>query len=62
MLPKAPCLNCPDREVLCHSKCEKYISFRYELDKYNQEQLKEKIINQEIERVKSYTIKRRKSK
>lgn len=60
MLPKAPCLNCQDREVLCHSKCEKYISFRYELDKYNQEQLKEKIINQEIERVKSYTIKRRK--
>lgn len=25
---KAPCLNCKDREPLCHSKCERYKEFK----------------------------------
>lgn len=28
----APCKDCPDRVVGCHSKCEKYISFRKQRD------------------------------
>ena len=24
----APCLDCPDREMGCHSKCEKYQKYR----------------------------------
>lgn len=27
-----PCFNCPDRKVLCHSKCPKYLAFREEHD------------------------------
>lgn len=29
----ACCYECPDREIGCHSKCEKYKKFRKELDK-----------------------------
>ena len=29
----APCKNCGDREIGCHSKCEKYKTFRKPLDK-----------------------------
>ena len=25
---KSPCLNCPDRQLGCHSRCEKYIEFQ----------------------------------
>jgi HKD family nuclease len=25
--PTAPCRNCPDRELHCHGKCEKYKKF-----------------------------------
>jgi hypothetical protein len=32
-----PCLDCPDREVGCHSKCEKYIKFRADLDQHKAE-------------------------
>lgn len=42
MKPKAPCYHCEDRQVGCHSHCEKYIAFqeanlaynrkRYEMD------------------------------
>lgn len=28
----APCKNCPDREIGCHSKCNKYSQFRKERD------------------------------
>lgn len=27
---KAPCKDCPDRVLGCHSKCEKYIAFSEE--------------------------------
>ena len=29
---KSPCLNCIDREVGCHSRCERYSRFRNEID------------------------------
>ena len=28
----APCKNCPDREIGCHSKCNKYLEFRKKRD------------------------------
>lgn len=30
-----PCKDCPDRQVGCHAKCEKYIAFRREKDEQN---------------------------
>lgn len=30
---KAPCLNCKDRTIYCHSSCNKYKKFRSKLDK-----------------------------
>ena len=32
MAVTAPCKDCADREVGCHSKCEKYLEFRKECD------------------------------
>jgi hypothetical protein len=29
----APCKDCKDRTLHCHSKCEKYLKFRQERDK-----------------------------
>lgn len=34
--PQAPCLGCKDREVGCHSKCERYKEYA-ELAKKNRE-------------------------
>lgn len=34
--PKSPCRDCPDRAVLCHSTCEKYIAYRNKQDDYNE--------------------------
>ena len=31
-MSKSPCKDCVDRQVGCHSTCEKYIAFRKELD------------------------------
>lgn len=30
---KAPCKDCPDREVGCHGKCDKYAQFKEERNK-----------------------------
>ena len=29
---KSPCLNCIDREIGCHSRCDRYKQFRNEID------------------------------
>ena len=43
---KPPCRECQFREVGCHSKCESYIQWRAQLDKYNeQKNIKEIPIN-----------------
>ena len=31
----SPCKDCMDREVGCHSTCEKYIKYQKEKDEYN---------------------------
>lgn len=31
----APCIDCCDREVGCHSKCDRYKKFRSDLDEKN---------------------------
>ena len=33
--PKAPCYQCPNREVGCHGKCEKYLAYRAQIDAAN---------------------------
>ena len=35
MRPQSPCKDCPDREVGCHSKCQKYAEFRKGIDESN---------------------------
>jgi hypothetical protein len=30
---KPPCKNCTERSISCHSTCEKYLSYREQLDK-----------------------------
>lgn len=32
---KSPCLGCEDRQRLCHSSCEKYLSYRAALNEKN---------------------------
>lgn len=35
MKPSAPCFGCEQRELGCHSTCERYGEFRKALDEYN---------------------------
>ena len=37
VIMKPPCRECQFREVGCHSKCESYIQWRVQLDKYNEQ-------------------------
>lgn len=37
---KSPCQFCEDREVGCHSKCEKYAAFQIEVAKQREERMK----------------------
>jgi hypothetical protein len=39
---KAPCKDCPNRKVGCHSTCEKYLDYRKEVDKINKIKFAEK--------------------
>ena len=41
---RAPCKDCPDRHPECHGRCEKYLAFRAERDKYNEARRIEKQI------------------
>lgn len=34
-IPSAPCKDCPDRKAGCHTICEKYLTYKSELDTYN---------------------------
>lgn len=38
-MAQAPCKDCKERELGCHSKCEKYLAFKLERDK-EQEQIR----------------------
>ena len=54
MKPKAPCLDCKDRKVLCHSTCKKYLYFRQELDRINKEEFKKKKTTADIYEIKKF--------
>lgn len=41
-IPKAPCRYCEEREVGCHSKCEKYQEYYRDNEKFKAEKLKRK--------------------
>ena len=59
-LIQSPCKDCPDRRVLCHSECEKYIKYRSKLDEINAALLEEsEITSWQIQQVKR-SVKRRK--
>lgn len=49
MIPKSPCLHCEERHTGCHSKCDKYIDYRSDLDLYNAISRKNKEINRIVE-------------
>ena len=48
----APCLNCMDRFLGCHSQCKKYITWKTQHDaerlKRQEEAMKQKILNEFI--------------
>lgn len=37
---KAPCLNCPNRMINCHSTCKSYIDYKNENEKIREEKHK----------------------
>lgn len=49
MIKIAPCKDCEDRELGCHSKCEKYIEYKKCSDLKKEEIIKES-------RIKSFKI------
>lgn len=38
--PKAPCLGCNERQLGCHSYCDKYIKFKSENEKFRAEKMR----------------------
>lgn len=36
-LDTRPCYKCKERQILCHSMCERYKAYRADLDDYNAE-------------------------
>ena len=44
----APCKNCKDRYVGCHSKCDKYIKFKKDLRKTKYKEKIDKKIEDDI--------------
>lgn len=38
----APCKDCKDRSMTCHSECEKYLLFKRERERNKQEYLKKR--------------------
>lgn len=43
---KSPCHKCKEREVGCHSTCEKYAEFRQRLDEINEREREAKYAGQ----------------
>ena len=44
----APCKDCKDRHVGCHSKCEKYLEYKKELQKAKHREKIDKKIEDDI--------------
>ena len=45
---KVPCKDCKDREIGCHSKCKKYLTFKKDLKKAKAKEKFEKKIEDDI--------------
>ena len=45
-----PCLNCGDRFIGCHGKCEKYKGWRAEYDEEKAEQIKRHNLEYSLDR------------
>lgn len=58
-LIQSPCKDCPDRRVLCHSECEKYLSYRARLDEISAQLLRDSIIEDYEYKAIRRSIKRR---
>ena len=48
MYLKAPCLNCLNRTITCHSTCKLYIDFKKENDRIREEKHKINILTQDL--------------
>lgn len=56
---KAPCLNCTDRKVGCHSICEKYKVYREYKDKENEKIRQSKRVYDDLYTIKNTKFRRR---
>ena len=45
---KAPCKDCPDRHELCHMECERYLEYRKERDRMNEDRKAEKQLHWDL--------------
>lgn len=61
---KAPCKDCPNRQIGCHSTCEKYLEFRKEVDRLKQERIAKRDVDQYVREsiTKNYMITFRKKR
>lgn len=59
-VPIAPCKDCPDRHLHCHSECEKYIQFVKDKKIYDDFVYKQKLANQDLRSYEINKIKRKK--
>lgn len=53
-MPQAPCKECKDRILGCHSTCKKYLSYRKELNNYNAMVKNEKLLEKALTESKMY--------
>lgn len=60
--PKSTCFQCKDREVGCHSKCEKYIEFKKLSDEYNDNMRKSREEQSSYDRYKIAIIRKTKKR
>lgn len=44
----APCKDCPDKVVGCHSSCDKYQEFRKFRDEFREYRAKERQLNEDL--------------
>lgn len=40
-IPEAPCKDCKNRILGCHSKCKEYLKFKVDLEKFKKQKLVE---------------------
>ena len=45
---RPPCKDCKSRVVGCHSKCMKYLNWTLEREAYREEQLKKRLITDDV--------------